>query len=216
MTITFPMDPNEFAEHLLVRTVKWRLRRNDEISGLGSGQTLSAELGPALWTADVVLDWMRHDHADQVQAAIETLDGPFNSFYLCSPRRRFPQADPDGTLLGAATPTIHTLGGDNKSVRLAGVPAGYRLTRGDFLAFDYGAPSRRAFHRIVEDATADGAGITPSFEVRPHIRPGATTGLAVTLIKPAAKVFIVPDSFDAGVARRTITEGMSFQVMQRL
>ncbi|MEO9612639.1 MAG: hypothetical protein ABJG86_09700 [Nitratireductor sp.] len=216
MVVSFPLNLAAFADRLMIRDVRWQLRRNDELSGLGSGQTLSAELAPPLWIGSVQLELMDFAEADQVQAAIETLDGPFNSFYLCSPRRRFPQADPDGTLLGAATPTIHTLGGDNKSVRLAGVPAVYQLTRGDFLAFDYGAPSRRAFHRIVEDATADGAGITPSFEVRPHIRPGATTGLAVTLIKPAAKVFIVPDSFDAGVARRTITEGMSFQVMQRL
>ena len=53
------------------------------------------------------------------------------------------------------------------------------------LHFDYGpSPTRRALHRIVEDATANGAGITGFFEVRPFLKAGTTTGLAVTLVRP--------------------------------
>ena len=48
---------------------------------------------------------------------------------------------------------------DNKSLKLGGLPAGYSLRRGDMLHFDYGSsPTRRALHRIVEDATANGPG----------------------------------------------------------
>jgi hypothetical protein len=59
---------------------------------------------------------------------------------------------------------------------------------------DYGTPSRRALVQAAEGATANGFGVTSEFEVRPQLRPGITTGLTVTLKKPAAKVKIVPGS----------------------
>lgn len=216
MALADPLPLNVFADRLPVETVKWRLRRSDELSGLGGGQILASELAPPLWAGEVSLGAVYHDAAAQLQALVETLDGSLRSFYLYAPQLPYPQADPTGALLGAATPTIHTLDANNKAMRLTGLPAGYELTHGDFLAFDYGTPPRRAFHRIVEDATAGGTGITPLFEVRPHLRTGVATGLAVTLMKPAAKVFIMPDSFDPGEARGMVTTGMSFQVMQRL
>lgn len=216
MALTFPLSLNDFADKLKISTVKWELKRWDQLSGLGSGDVLAAQLAPPRWAATVTLAAMYHADAAQVQALVESLDGPTNSFFLYAPQLPFPQADPDGSILGASSVTIHTVGGNNKSLRLAGLPAGYVLTIGDYLAFDYGSnPTRRAFHRIVETVTADGTGLSPLFEVRPHLRPGVTTTLPVTLAKPAAKVFIMPDTFDPGTARAVITEGMQFEVMQR-
>lgn len=216
MAIALPLSVAAFADNLRIQSVRWMLRRQNEYSGLGDGQTLGAELAPPLWTGDVTLVQMPLSAASQVQALIEASDEVLGGFYLYNPRQPYPQADPDGSILGAATPTIHSVGGDSKSLRLAGLPAGYVVTRGDCLAFDHGSPARRAFHRIVETATADGVGVTPAFEVRPHLRPGAANGLAVSLVKPAARVFIVPGSFDPGVGRQTWVEGMRFDVMQRI
>lgn len=217
MSLTFPLPLASFADRLKIVSVKWQLQRRDEVSGLGSGQILAAQLSPPLWTAPVTLAPMYHDEADQIQALIESLDGSINDFYLYNPRRAYPQADPTGTILGAATPTIAALGPDNKSIQIQGLPNGYTLTAGDFLAFNYGSnPVRRALHRFVETGSANGSGSTPVLEVRPHIRPGAVVGSVVTLIKPAARVFIVPDSFDPGDTTSVIASGMSFQVMQRI
>lgn len=216
MTLSFPLSLNTFADKLKITTVQWQLKRWDQLSGMGTGDVIAAQLAPPRISGIVTLGALKHDDAAEVQAVIESLDGPMQSFYLYAPQKPFPRFDPDGSKLGAATVTTHTVGANNKSLRLQGLPSGYVLSVGDYLAFDYGTnPVRRGFHRIVEAATAPGSSITPLFEVRPHLRPGVTTGLAVTLIKPAAKVFIVPETFDPGTARALITEGMQFEVMQR-
>lgn len=216
MALIFPLSVSDFADKLKIQSVEWKLQRYDELSGLGSGDVLAAQLAPARWVAKVTLATMYHGEAAQAQALIETLD-PTASFFLYAPQLPYPQSDPDGSILGAAELTIQTVGGNNRSLRVEGFPAGYTLTVGDFLAFDYGSsPVRRAFHRICETVSASGGiGLTPLFEVRPHLRPGVTTGPVVTIIKPAAKVFIVPESFSPGTARAVVTEGMSFEVMQR-
>ena len=215
MALNLPLSLNDFADRLKITEVKWKLQRYDELSGLGTGDVLAAELAPPRISGDVTIGPMYHNQAAAIQALIEVLE-PAQSFYLYDPKKKYPIADPDGSIFGSSTPVIFTVGVNNKSMQVSGLPAGYVLSLGDWISFDYGSnPVRRAFHRIVETATANGSGVTPSFEVRPHFRPGVTTGLAVTLIKPAPKVFIMPDSFDPGTARGLFTEGMSFQVMQR-
>ena len=90
-----------------------------------------------------------------------------------------------------------------------------RLKRGDLLHFDYASnPTRRALHRMVENATANASGVTGSFGIRPFVRAGTTTGLAVTLIKPAAKMIVEPGSFDPGTAGRAFVTGMSFRAIE--
>lgn len=121
--------------------------------------------------------------------------------------------------MGSATPVIATLGANNKSLTVSGLLAGYILSAGGMFHFDYGSsPVRRALHRIVETVTANGSGVTPAFEVRPHFRPGATTGLAIQFINPSAKVKLIPGSFEPGTGQAGTrrTEGMSFQVQQTL
>lgn len=215
MALSLPFIPADFADRLKIQSVQWKLQRFDELSGMGTGDVIAAQLAPPRITGDVTIAPMYHDEAAQVQALVEALD-PMQSFYLYAPQKRFPIADPDGSILGSATPAISAVGSNNKSLRIKGLPAGYVLSLGDYLAFDYGTnPVRRAFHRILETVTADGTGLSPSFEIRPHLRAGAAADIAVTLVDPAAKVFIVPGSFDPGAARALITDGMSFQVMQR-
>lgn len=215
MAIPDPLTPELFADVIPITGVSWQLSVQQEFSGLGSGQIIAASLAPSLWRATVTLAPMYHADAADVQALIESLDGSMRSFYLHAPQKPYPRADPKGAIFGASTPTIHTLGVDNKSMRITGVPSTYVLSRGDFLAFNYGSPSRRAFHRIMETVTAV-AGLTPSLEVRPHIRPGVVTGASVILIKPAPRMIMVPGSFNPGNARGVITDGMSFEAIQKI
>lgn len=216
MAPTFPLSLNDFADKLKISTVKWELKRWDQLSGLGTGDVLAAQLAPPRIVGTVTIAPMYHADAAQVQALVESLDGPLNSFYLFAPQLPYPQSDPDGSILASSEVKIKSVGSNNKSLALKGLPASYALTVGDMMAFDYGSnPTRRAFHRIVESATADGSGDTAEFEVRPHLRPGAAADIVVTLKKPAAKVFIVPDTFDPGTAADLFTRGMQFEVMQR-
>ncbi|WP_435658076.1 hypothetical protein [Brucella pituitosa] len=206
----------QLADKLPITTVEWQLARWDEYSGLGTGEVMAAQLAPPRWSAKVTLAPMYHDRAANVQARIEALDGAINNFFLFVPQKQFPVYDPDGNKLGLSEPKIDLLGANNKSLSIKDLPAGYQLTTGDMMAVSYGVnPVRRYLGRIVTDATTSANGFTGNFEVRPHLPAGIAVNLFVTLIKPAAKVFIIPNTFNPGTAEGLFTTGMSFEVMQR-
>jgi hypothetical protein len=214
MTLSFPLSLASFADTIGISTVKWLLQDNRELSGLGSGQILQADLAPRLFVGDVGVREMYHVDASRIEAKLDAMVDAQGSFYLYDPRRRGPFLDPDGAILGAADGTINSLP-DARSMSLSGLPAAYKLVAGDYLHYDYGDPARRAFHRIVEDITANGSGVTPAFTVAPYIRPGAATGLSVTLVKPAMKCIIRPGSIDVqGTGNGTTI--ISFSVVQKL
>lgn len=212
MALTFPLSLSDFADTLGVQTVKWLLQDNRELSGMGSGQILQADLAPSLRVADVTLRPWNANKAAEIEAKIEAMIRSQGSFYLYDPRKAVPRFDPRGTILGASAVKINSLP-DAKSMSLKALPAGYRLSGGDYLHFDYGTPARRAFHRIVEAATANGVGVTPVFEVAPFIRPGAAVDIAVTLVKPSIKCVIRPGSINLTQAGPLTV--ISFSVVQK-
>lgn len=177
-------------------SVMFRPSVGQQMSGQADGVLLTQNLRPPLWQATLSSNRMGHDAYGEAQALIESMDGARLSFHVWNPARQWPLADPHGATLGASTVTIHSIGDDNHTMRLQGLPSGYVLSRGDMLSFDFGAPPRRALHRVVRAATADGDGITPMFEVYPHLRPGAAAGQVVTLVRPAMEAIITPGSYE--------------------
>lgn len=169
-----------------------------EFSRQAGGAPRVADLGGGgIWTAKIATANMANDEIESAAALIDDMQGSLGTFYVWNPRKQYPRLDLAGTILGSSTVTIHTLGGDNKSIRLQGLPAGYVISRGDFFSWDQGSsPVRRCLHRFTADATADGSGILPLTGVAPHIRVGASTGLTVTLKRPAAEMMIQPGSYD--------------------
>jgi hypothetical protein len=215
MALTLPLSLADFFDTLKVRSAPFLLVDQQEYSGLGTGEGLAHDLGPRLWEASVQSAPMPLAEAQAMLARIDALDGAINAFYAYNPAKAYPAADPDGTILAASTPTVHTIATNRKEMRVTGLPAGYVLTAGDMLAVDYGSPSRRALVRLVTGATASGAGLTPLFEVRPHLKAGITTTLAVTLIKPAMKAKIVPGSLSTA-HDLMVTGTLSFTMRQTL
>ena len=217
MAFTFPLSQGALSDLLRIRTVKWDTQRNDELSGIGSGRTWQASLAAPLWTAQVSLVPMRSADMEEIAAIIRKLQGAKNSFALTDPSKRYPKADPTGSILGAAAVTISAIGGDRQSLTLAGLPAGYVLTRGDKAHANYGSsPSRRWFFEVSETVTASGGG-TATFEVFPTVPLSVTTATAVTLALPACRGFIVPKTFDPGTADAlsNVTAGAGFTFMER-
>jgi hypothetical protein len=213
MAITFPLARSAFADRLKIAAFRWQLMAFVETSGTALGQVITNEIAPRRWRAEVELARMPHGEAAEVQALIDAL-GPSGSFYLHNPAQLGPRDDPSGAGLAGHAVTITAMS-DNTGLKLGGLPAGYSLRRGDMLHFDYGSgPSRRALHRIVEDATTSGSGVTGFFEVRPYLKTGTTAGAVVTLIKPAAKMMLEPGSFDPGTEARVHTAGMSFTAIE--
>lgn len=215
MVLTFPLSTSAFADRLGIISAPLVLKDNREVSGMGSGQIIEADLAPALWTADVVTRPWRATEARRLEALINAVIRSKESFYLYDPRKAVPAKDPHGTTLGSSAVKIKAVA-NNKSMSLKGLPAGYQLSVGDHLAFDYGSnPTRRAFHELAEDITADGSGDTTSFEVSPFIRSGAAADISVTLVKPAVKVRIVPNSLSIRQLGAVFSQ-ISFAVVQKL
>ncbi|WP_323775954.1 hypothetical protein [Leisingera sp.] len=195
--------------------IRFRLSEPVETNRLASGEVLTASLGAALWVGEITCFQAHYSVAQEIEARIDKLQRPGEFFEAYDPRFNGPKSDPDGVLLGASTPVIASLGGDNRSLTLSGLPSGYELSAGDYIGWQYGTnPVRFAVHRLATGATADGAGLTPIFEVSPHVRTGVTVGTAVNLVRPRIKARLM--SPDYGNARPMFTEGARFSFTQTL
>ena len=215
MAYSFPLAASIFADILKVKEVKFWLPPRQEISGLGSGLVLAADLSSPLWRADVSIANMSERDSGRVQALVDVLDGSINEFYLYNPARAYPIDDPDGSVIGSSSVQIKA-NQSGKELQLKGLPVGYTLTAGDFVSWTYN--SMQVLHRIATDAVANGSGETGWFEVRPHLIPSsAAANTAVSLKKPAMRAIMQPGSFDPGKTDAArITGGMTFQVIQSL
>lgn len=90
----------DLADHLKIASVTWSVQRNDELSGVGDGRIWQAELAPPLWTGDVGIDALNNADAKQIAARVRGLHGARDAFFLYDPASKYPQADPDGMILG--------------------------------------------------------------------------------------------------------------------
>jgi hypothetical protein len=215
MAFTFPLTISQFMDYLPVSEVSLSAPAQVQIAQTAGGEQLASEVGPQLWRGRITLGRMTSAEARHPDVLLDLLTTSDASFWLYDTRHPAPQMDPTGSILGASAPTIYSLDGNNRDMRLQGLPVGYVLKRGDFIAFDYGG--RRALHRVVSTSIVTAStGITPTFEVLPKIRPGALVGAAVTLRQASCKAKLIPGQLDKGNARAVITDGMSFQFIQTL
>lgn len=214
MALSFPLSGSEFWGGLAVASASFHLPEAMQVNRTAGGAILTASLGERLWTTDIQLDSRSHVAAAKSAARLSILREPGRSIYAYPLDKQYPAADPDGTILGASTVTIHTLVTGNREIRLQGLPAAYVISDGDFLSFVYGG--KHALHQVVVGATADGSGITPAMEVTPNIRAGATTGLTVQLIRPFCRMVYVPGSHRPGSSARALTSGFAASFIQTL
>lgn len=215
MAATFPLAQAALADLLRIRSVRWAMDRFVETTMVGNGEPIEAELGPPMWRGDCETVPLTIDETDQLMARFDLLDGGQQAFYLHNPQRLGPQSDPTGATLGASVVKVKSVGADNKSLALKGLPAGYALTIGDYVAVDYGTPSRRGFFRLGASGIANGVGETAELELRPHIRPGITADCDAYLFKPAAKVVLIDGSADPSPVS-TLHNVIRFSVRQTL
>jgi hypothetical protein len=218
MALTYPLSIATFADILLVRRSTFHLPEQVQMDRTAGGEQLTADMGERLWQGEIELGTLLRTETGRIEVLVDLLRPAGRSFMLYDHRRAYPLLDPTGSILGASTPTILALGGDPRELSLAGLPAGYTLSAGDYLAFSYGTtPVRFALHRVVpQTVVANGSGQTAVFEVTPAIRPGAAAGAAVTLKKPACKAVLIAGSTVAATGRQALTEGLGFEWVQSL
>lgn len=195
MTVSFPL--TDLMDK--IQDIRWSLFERQELSRSAAGITYGRSLGSALWRGEWTAKPMLHDDAVSFEAYLHTLDGVMRTFYGGDVRKRFPRMYPTGAFdeSGAA---IASLGTNGRSLSIDGLPAGFVISRGDYLAFNYGSsPTNRALHQASETVTCDGSGVSPEFEVRPHIRAGAAINDVVTFKNPRGIFVLEPESIDMRV-----------------
>lgn len=213
--ITFPLPLSAFADLLKIKSVTADIQRNDQIDGLENGQILASEIAPPLRKLTVNIAPLSYDEDSEISAIIESMDGSIQPFYMFVPPRLYPQSDPKGSLIAGHVITITNVNSDGKSLTLSGFPVGYKVTRGDFVSFNFGgAANLRALHRAVQTVAADASG-NAIIEFRPHIHPGTATGTIVTLVKPALKAIMIPGTYNPGTVESQFVSGKSFQIIER-
>ena len=219
MTLSDPTPVADFWARLPIQAINWGLGAASVSSRTEGGEIITAERGVRLWRASVTLHSMLHREAEAILARLSALTGAGRSF-LAYPRPvDSPAVDPDGSIIGAYSPTIGAIAADRIRMRLSNMPPLYQLHGGEYLALTYGSsPSRYGLHQIVAgDPIADATTRqTPLFEVRPAIRPGATVGAGVTLHRPVMRAQLVRESVNTGTSARLRRSGISFDIIQTL
>ncbi len=185
--------------------------QRQEFSRTADGVTRGKDLGEALWRASYTTKPLLSSDALAYEAKLRSLNGVIGRFFAGDPSRCNPREHKDGSF--SDTGVIASIGVDNKSLALEGLDAGFKISAGDYLAFQYGSTPSYALHQAMEDAVADGSGETPAFEVFPHIRPGVAEAATVTLKRPQALFVLEPNS----VSRRRVAGpywSVSFSAIQ--
>ena len=202
-------------DRLPIATCTFSIERRDETDELGGGDFWQASLAAPRWTAQLTLGAGRHQELKSAAAALRKLDGARQAFMMCDPISRYPYADPRGLIFGNSLVTIREIGADRVTARMKGFKPGYILTAGDKLQITYDEGKRFAFVEVSETtaATASGNLDAPIF---PRLSTLIVAGAAVPVIRPACPVFVSPTSHNPGTARRTITDGASVTLIQKV
>lgn len=215
MPLSWPLPAQEFFDDLPIAEISFTLGRASEFSETGGGEVIDHQLGARLWQGRIKLDKESHAYWAALEARLALLEEPGASLLLYDTRLPGPIAHPDLAPGALDNVQIGTVEDNNREISLVGLPQGYQVSRGDVLGFTYGAnPIRYAYHRVVTGAVADAGGVAGLIELTPFLRPGALSGLAVTLQSPVLKAKIQEAAY--GTSRAIISEGGMFTWTQTL
>jgi hypothetical protein len=184
----------------------FRLVSRQETSTQASGVVRGKDLGSALWVGDWTTIVLTNADAVAFEAKLNSLDGAILPFTAGDVRNPYPRLYADGVFTDSGT--LYSVATDNKTITLGGLASGFTVSAGDYLSFAYG--TSQALHQVVETAVA-----ATGFEVRPHIRPGFTTGAAVTLKRPTANFTLLPGSVQTQ-SQGPVDSVVSFKAIQYL
>lgn len=216
--ITFP---RELPEPFRVRSCTFEAMELQARGPARGGRIQVAELGPAVWTMRYETVPLAEANGAAWEAWLSSLRGGRRLFKAWHPYRRYGLAYPNGytgltraiggAFTGAAT--LISLGVGRDAATIAGLPAGYQVTPGDMISWDYLTDSRE-LRRAVEPATASAGGIA-TVTIEPVARPGPPINAAVDLARAWCHAAIDPASIDVkwSAGRRAV---VSFAATQSL
>ncbi|SFJ55089.1 hypothetical protein SAMN04515648_4558 [Phyllobacterium sp. CL33Tsu] len=207
MAITFPYDLlTEFPGWSTEFDLLWR----QEQSRMAGGQTIVKDLGSPLWTAAFQSRLLKPNELDRWRARFKALENGLNQFRAWSKSRCYPIAYPGGVGIGTVSGLqLDTIATSRKAIRIKNLPAGYTGRVGDYIEIGNGN-----LHQVIEDFTASGAGLSPLFEIRPHLWPVTAINDAVSVLRPACLMTLVPGSFSSTADIATGRAVIAFQAME--
>jgi hypothetical protein len=184
MAISAPLD-------LLTDFPGWspvfELLYRQEQSRHASGRTRVKDFGSPLWTATYTTRNLRPSVLDYWRAKLASAENGLVEFTAWPIARSRPiNHQGSGSL---PTGELHTIDANNKAVRVDDLD-GISLAIGDYVQIG------TDLHQVMEPAVAV-SGLTPLFEIRPHLWPGVTVGDVVKISKPACLMTVVPGSVSA-------------------
>jgi hypothetical protein len=208
MSITYPIN-------LLPSFPGWTsgfsLRWRQEQSTLASGRVLVKDMGSPLWSLRAASKVLSPNNLDAWRARLTSLENGLQTFWGYPTSRCYPIAYPNGSWPTSAfdgtNATLATINANRKAITLSALPAGFKLSIGDYLSI------AGDVHQVMEAATANGSGVTPEFEIRPHLWPAVTVPKTVSLKQPACQMAIVPGSV-ASDAQLNGWGALSFSAME--
>jgi hypothetical protein len=192
-------------------TIGFSLRYRQEQSTQASGRVIVKDMGAPLWTLRAMSKMLSPNQLDQWRAELNKLENGLQTFKAYPMSRCYPQAYPRGSWpTGGAFGGTGILAGINtnrKAISVQGLPAGFVLTVGDYLSID------GDLHQVMEASTANGSGVTPQFEIRPHLWPAANVSDPVLVKQPGCNMAVVPGSV-ASEAQLNGWGSISFSAME--
>lgn len=210
MTISYPLDllagfPGWSTEFDLL----WRQEQSRQANGV----TRPKDLGAPLWKASYVTRNLSPNELDEWRARLRALENGVQEFRGVPLSRCYPIAYPRGSWPTgsdfAGVGTLSVVGSNRKSIALSGFPAGFQLRIGDMLRI-----GGRNLHSVEEVATANTAGTTGMFEIRPHLWPETVVGDTVSIKRPFCLMTVVPGSVSSTADLQTGRGSVSFQAIE--
>jgi hypothetical protein len=185
-----------------------------EQSRQSNGVTRTKDFGSPLWQTSVTSKTnLTRPVLDYWRARLNRLWSGEETFYGYSLSRCWPIAYPRGSWLTGSSfdgtnAVLSEIETDNKSIKLTGLPAGFKISVGDFLQI-----GDSDLYQAQEAVTASGAGATGQFEVFPNLWPGTATGTAVSFKRPHCLMTIVPGSVSTTAQPNGLGQ-VSFQAIE--
>lgn len=165
-------------------STRFELAWRQEQSRHASGRTRVKDFGSPLWTASYQSRPMKRKDLDFWRARLDLLENGLVEFVAYQISRCRPMAHQGTATLPEGL--LHTIGDDDKSVRVSSL-GGVTLSVGDMIQIGGN------LHRVMEGAVAS-SGLTPLFEIKPHLWPATVVGDDVIIEKASCLMTAVPGS----------------------
>lgn len=185
-------------------TTDFDLMARQEQSRHASGRTRVKDFGSPIWQGSWSSKRLRPNELDEWRARLSFAEKSQMTFWGYALSRCRPINHPGSGVL--PTGELHTIGDDNKTVRVDGLP-GISLSIGDMIQIGGN------LHRAAEPAVAS-SGLTPLFTIEPHLWPETVVGDNVAISRPACLMTIVPGSVSASADVATGRGTISFRAIE--